>query len=253
MVSVLMTAFNRQDYIEDAIQSVLASSFTDFELIIVDDGSTDNTVAIARNYAKLDDRVKLFVNEKNLGDYKNRNKAAGYATRKYIKYLDSDDLMYPHCLQVMVHSMTRFPEAGFGLSSKRDDATPFPICIPPRQAYLEHFNGHGHFNRAPGSSIIRKAAFDKVGGFSGKRYIGDVELWFTLAQQFSMVKFPGELYWSRLHTASEGSLEKADNTVQLRKELVQSFLHSPQCPINPKEVDLTLKQQIKQKIKNILQ
>src|SRR5437764_11938447 len=76
LLSVLMTAYNREKYISQAIESVLRSSFADFELIIVDDVSKDNTVGIARNYAHQDKRISVVVNEKNLGDYGNRNKAA---------------------------------------------------------------------------------------------------------------------------------------------------------------------------------
>ena len=88
LVSVLMTAWNRQEFIAEAIESVLASTYNNFELIIVDDCSTDNTVAIARTYQEQDTRIKIFQNEKNLGDYPNRNKAVSYASGKYIKYLD---------------------------------------------------------------------------------------------------------------------------------------------------------------------
>ena len=65
LVSVLMTAFNRQNFIEEAIESVLSSTYTNFELIVVDDCSTDNTVAVAQKYAERDKRIKLFVNNKN--------------------------------------------------------------------------------------------------------------------------------------------------------------------------------------------
>src|SRR5260370_37746092 len=92
LVSVLMTAYNREKYIAQAIESVLASTYTNFELIIVDDRSTDYSVEIARGYERKDKRVRVHVNEKNLGDYPNRNKAASYAVGKYIRYLDSDDV-----------------------------------------------------------------------------------------------------------------------------------------------------------------
>ena len=75
-VSVLMTSYNRQDYIAAAIESVLASSLENFELIIVDDRSSDDTLSIARKYEQRDARIKVYLNEKNLGDYPNRNKAA---------------------------------------------------------------------------------------------------------------------------------------------------------------------------------
>src|SRR5258705_9727856 len=90
-VSVLMTAYNREKYIGEAIKSVLASGYTNFELIIVDDCSGDNTVTIAKTFEQRDARIKVYVNEKNLGDYPNRNKAAGYENGEFIMYLDSDD------------------------------------------------------------------------------------------------------------------------------------------------------------------
>ena len=126
LVSVLTTSYNRADFIGEAIESVLASTFTDFEYIIVDDCSTDNTFEIAKSYAEKDTRIRVFQNEQNLGDYPNRNKAASYATGKYIKYLDSDDVMYAHCLEVMVSAMEKFPEAGLGMSSHSEEGEPYP-------------------------------------------------------------------------------------------------------------------------------
>jgi glycosyltransferase involved in cell wall biosynthesis len=73
VVSVLMTAFNRSQYINDAIESVIAQTYQNWELIIVDDNSNDNTASIAHFYAAKDNRISVYVNELNLGDYKNRN------------------------------------------------------------------------------------------------------------------------------------------------------------------------------------
>src|SRR6266404_3983608 len=113
-VSVLTTAYNREKYIAQAIESVLASSFKDFELIIVDDCSKDHTVEIARRYTG-DSRVQIHVNERNLGQFQNRNHAASLARGKYLKYLDSDDFIYPHGVAVMVDAMERFPDAALAL------------------------------------------------------------------------------------------------------------------------------------------
>src|SRR5258708_31839495 len=111
LVSVLMTAYNREKYIAEAIESVRNSTYANWELIIVDDLSKDNTVAIAKQYEAKDSRIKVYVNEQNLGDYPNRNQAATYARGKYLKYVDADDQLYPHGLQVVVSYMERFPEA----------------------------------------------------------------------------------------------------------------------------------------------
>ena len=111
-----MTAYNRASFIASSIESVLAQTFAGFELIIVDDCSTDGTLDIARQYERLDPRVRVVVNERNLGDYGNRNHAATFVSAPLFKYHDSDDLMYPHCLQVMVSMMDAEPRAGFAIN-----------------------------------------------------------------------------------------------------------------------------------------
>lgn len=236
LVSVLMTAYNREKYIGEAIESVLSSYFTDFELIIVDDSSKDKTVEIAKTFQKKDQRIKVYVNQQNLGDYPNRNKSASYACGKYIKYLDSDDIIYPHCLQVMVTAMEQFPEAGFGLCANADENKPYPVLLSSREAYLEHFNGYGHFNRAPGSSIIRKLAFDKVGGFSGERMIGDNELWFRIARAYPLVKIVTGLYWDRIHRGQERNSDYAKKQYpKLSKKVMINAFQNSECPLSEEE------------------
>ncbi len=237
LVSVLMTSYNREKYITEAIESMLKSTYSNFELIIVDDQSKDGTVEIAKTYAAKDKRIKVYVNEQNLGDYPNRNKAASYAIGKYIKYLDSDDLIYPHGLDVMVRSMEVFPHAGYGLSSSPDHNKSYPACVFPREAYLEHFfKGYAHFNRSPGSSIIRTEAFHKVGGFSGKRMIGDYEMWFKLSQEHSLVKFPRDLVWHRSHEDQESKSDYSKQYAILRQNVLKEALASEKCPLTLEEV-----------------
>jgi glycosyltransferase involved in cell wall biosynthesis len=257
LVSVLTTAYNREKYIAQSIESVLSSTLQDFELIIVDDGSTDATVQIAKSYAEKDPRVRVYVNEKNLGDYPNRNKVAGYAKGKYLKYVDSDDVIYEHTLQVMVNYMERFPEAGFGLCCASETHTPFPILVQPRQAYLEHFNGRGHFHRAPASSIIKREAFEKVGGFSGKRMIGDNELWFKLGRTFPLVKMVTGLSWDRLHGEQERYSPYAEKFYQkILHEVIMEALTHKDCPLEEEEKQAIIKKETlqfrKQKLRSKL-
>ncbi|HUR10518.1 MAG TPA: glycosyltransferase family 2 protein [Flavitalea sp.] len=244
LVSVLMTAYNREKYIAPAIESVLSSTYRNFELIIVDDVSSDNTLQIARSYADGDPRIRVYKNENNLGDYPNRNKAASYATGKYIKYLDADDIIYYYGLSVMVDYLERFPQAGFALAAVVSNEKPFPICLEPRETYLENFQGYNHFDRAPSSSIIKRDAFNKIGGFSGARMIGDYELWFRLARTFPMVKMPFDLYWNRVHEDQESRTEYAKQYPMLRNQVLTAALDHPECPLSEAElkmVKMTLK------------
>lgn len=248
LVSVLMTAYNREKYIGEAIESVLESSFGDWELIISDDLSVDKTVEIARHYENLDKRIKVFVNSKNLGDYPNRNKAASYASGKYLKYLDADDVIYYYGLEVMVRFMERFPEAGFGLSSYPDDECCFPRLISPREIFLESFGNCNHFSRGPGSSIIRRDVFEKLGGFSGKQFVGDQEFWLKISMYHSLVKLPQDLYWNRLHAEQQSKLEQKRQVEidRLRDFLVESALNHQDLPLD-KEQKLKLFKKFKKK------
>lgn len=92
MVSIIMASFNREKYISESINSVIAQTYSDWELIISDDGSQDCTCSIVEKYSDIDSRVKLLVSPVNLGAAHARNMALHEAKGKYIAYLDSDDL-----------------------------------------------------------------------------------------------------------------------------------------------------------------
>jgi len=238
MVSVLMTAYNREQLIIEAIESVLSTTFSNYELIIVDDCSTDNTYQVAKKYEALDNRVRVYRNEYNLGDYNNRNKAAEYATGKYLKYIDSDDLMYPYTLQILVDYMEQHPEAGFGLASIPPLHQPYPQLLSPRETYLEHFFKYGHFDRSPGSSIIRRECFEQIGGFTGERHVGDIQLWYALARNYSMLKVPRDLVWVRDHPVTESKREQAfvKEYDKLKKRIIDETLSHKNCPLSSKDI-----------------
>ncbi len=204
LVSVLMTVYNREKYIAEAIESVIDSSYQNWELIIIDDQSKDRSVEIAKSYAILDKRIRILVNEKNLGDYPNRNKAASFANGKYLKYLDADDTIYKYSLNYMVEAMEKYPEAALGISFNTiDDKSPFPQLSQPKESIYAEFLGKSIIGCGPSASIIKTEVFNKLGGFSGKQYIGDHELWFKIALQYPIIKLQPSLIWWRVHEGQQ--------------------------------------------------
>jgi glycosyltransferase involved in cell wall biosynthesis len=164
-VSVLMTAFNRELFIAEAIQSVLDSTFKDFELIIVDDCSSDNTNKIARQFESKDPRVKVFLNEKNLGDYPNRNRAISYATAEYIMFVDSDDKIHIDGIENCVNTMMRFPSSSYGIySSKLNRDLP----LASKNALHIHFFEMPFLIVGPGGTIQRREFINSIGGYPEK-------------------------------------------------------------------------------------
>jgi glycosyltransferase involved in cell wall biosynthesis len=233
-VSILVTVYNREAYLEQTLRSILASSFSDFEVVVVDDCSTDQSLKIAESIAKVDDRIRLIRNNENLGDYSNRKKAASLAKGVFLKYVDSDDLIYPHALQVMVDAMEKNPNTGFALShSLPEDDEPYPWVLTPEESYRKHFLGRGCFGCGPSGAIIRKAAFDEVGGFRPEwRVLSDLDLWLRLAARWSCVLMPPGLVWWRRHGGQEFSTNNA-HLIYLEKgfELAMATLDDAGCPL----------------------
>lgn len=181
VVSVIMGIYNCADTLPDAIESVLNQTFQDFELILCNDGSTDNTLEVAQHYAALNPKhVVLIKNEKNMGLNYTLNHCLRVARGKYIARMDGDDRSLPNRFQVEVDYLDSHPE--YALVS----------------ANLEVFDdegvwGHTGFKPEPqpgdlvrGSSfshsacMVRKSVFDEVGGYSeSKRLIRveDKHLW----------------------------------------------------------------------------
>jgi glycosyltransferase involved in cell wall biosynthesis len=204
LISVLITTYNREKYIKDAIDSVLKSTFQDYEIIIVDDCSTDKTVDIINEMALKDSRIKFYLNSINLGDYANRLKAASYASGLYLKYLDADDLIYPHSLSIFVDGMKANPSAVLGISPTSDKIKGvFPILLDVGQSIRYHFLIGGILDGGPTCTIIRKDIFDSLDGFKSERFTGDIDFWFRIAEKYPIIILPHSLVFYREHEDQE--------------------------------------------------
>lgn len=105
LVSIIMPNYNCEKYIEETINSVINQTYTNWELLIVDDCSTDNSVEIIKSFMEKDERIKLLVNEKNSGAAASRNWALREAKGKWIAFLDSDDLWVADKLEKQIKFM----------------------------------------------------------------------------------------------------------------------------------------------------
>ena len=233
-VSVLTTCYNRAPYIEQTIESVLSQTSQNFEYIIVDDCSTDGSYEIAKSFAEKDRRIQVHQNEKNLGDYPNRNRAASYARGRYLKFIDSDDILYPHALEVCVHYMDRYPTAALGLTRIHSKERPLPELLEPEESFRKNFFEQGIFGNAPGSVVIRREAFETLGAFSGKRLIGDMELWFKIASHCPVLLIPGFINWSRTHADQQSACDDVFYAA-LRYDVAMNALAGDTCPFDSRQ------------------
>jgi glycosyltransferase involved in cell wall biosynthesis len=191
--SIVMPAFNAEETIRPAIDSVLRQTRSDFELIVVDDGSTDETIRIVDELAR-DGRVRL-IRQPNLGPSAARNTAIAEATGAYVSLLDSDDLWLPNYLAEMGSILDRDPEAAVAFThawvfdhrsgrirrSRRVDAVRPPV--PPADATPgQFFLALLDVNFVFVGATIRRRVFEDVGLFRvDVRGNEDYEMWLRLA------------------------------------------------------------------------
>jgi len=167
-VSVVMPAYNASQYLHGTIESVLAQTFKNFELLVIDDGSTDTTAEIAHYYSQQDSRVKLF-SQTNQGVSVARNIGIQIAQGEFIALLDSDDQWLPEKLAVHVKHLTSHPELGisFGrvefMNSEGNSTGQFSNSqltnLTPVHLYYENPL------ITPSNVVIRRAVFEQIGGF----------------------------------------------------------------------------------------
>lgn len=202
LLSVLMTSYNREEYIGEAIESVLASTYKNFELIIIDDRSKDKTVAIAKSYADNDSRIHVYVNEMNLGDYKNRNKAASYAKGEFIMYVDSDDKILIDGFERCISAMQQFPQAGFGMQYNGDNKKPF--LLSSKLAIHQHFFKSPCLMIGPGGTILRRTFFENIGRYP-ETYGPANDMYFNLkaAAAGPLLMLPFVFNYYRIHEGQE--------------------------------------------------
>ena len=196
-----MTAYNREQFIAEAIESVLNNSYRNIELIVVDDGSIDKTIEIAKGYEQSDSRVKVYINQKNLGDYPNRNKAATYATGDFMMYVDSDDKLNADTINKIFSSVSDITTLNFAMYWSHSNET---FSLNSNEALTKHFFEKQFLYMGPGGTFIRRSFFNSIGSYPEK-YGPANDMYFNLkACCFSSIHlFPFEFIYYRIHAGQE--------------------------------------------------
>lgn len=183
-VSVLMGIYNCAETLPAAIDCILKQSFTDWELIMCDDGSTDGTYAVAEKYAeKYPDKIRLVKNEKNLGLNRTLNNCAALAQGEYLARMDGDDLCTPDRFEKELAVLNEEKNLSFVTSAMTlfDDKGEWGLMVLPEYPEKKFFLKTSPFCHA--SCIIKKSAFDSVGGYGEGKHllrVEDYHLWVKL-------------------------------------------------------------------------
>ena len=215
-VSVIIPCYNREQYLGFAIQSVLAQTYTDFELIIVDDGSTDGSGEIARQFASQDSRIKLLtlirpIKDKNRGAVNALITGFDAARGEFVCQVDSDDILECDALKLTIQALKENPEWGMVYTNYKEINANGKVvgighrCSIPysKERILTQFMVF-HFR------LIRKSIYNTVGGFDPEiDLIEDYQLCLRLSEMTKIGKVNDFLYQYRNH----------DNTLRTNRGL----------------------------------
>ncbi|MCK5113160.1 MAG: glycosyltransferase [Phycisphaerae bacterium] len=202
MFSVIMPVYNHAAYLPEAIESVIGQTTEDWEMIIVDDGSTDESPAIARRFAQRDNRITV-LSQKNSGPAKARNTALKQARGKWLAFIDSDDIYLPDALKNFAKNIAANPDASFfygfrhrlnadgtrtELSGEFQDAPSGAVELFQRM-YLSHL-----------CVCWKKSLLDEVGGYDNSlRSCEDYELYLRMSLLTKFYPIGCATGWRRRH------------------------------------------------------
>ena len=211
-VSICIPAYNYARFLPDAIESVLAQTFRDFELVIVDNCSTDTTAEVVARYAARDHRIRYVCNEVNVGAQENLNRCLRNASGEFVKVLCADDLLAPECIARMVAVFADHPKVSLVASSRQlVDATLRPIRkiafsrrfrVLPAARVINLCLFNGNYIGEPSAVLFRRQ--DALRGFDTTyAQLIDLEMWFHLLERGDFATVPDTLCIFRQHEAQE--------------------------------------------------
>jgi glycosyltransferase involved in cell wall biosynthesis len=224
-VSVVIPVFNAADYIQVCIESVLNQTYQDFEIVIIDDGSSDDSAAIIREFCN--ERIRFIQNETNLGLIATLNKAFDLCRGKYIARLDADDVALPERLARQVQHLDLNP----GLSMIGSSYLTLS-ALPPRLVSLASGKGAIQANLlfnscfAHPSVMLRTSALTKRNPVYNSEFphAEDYELWTWLMRNHSVDNLSEPLIYYRIHDnqiSNVKSKEQRDTAQRVREQLLQ--------------------------------
>lgn len=218
-ITVIMPVYNGERYLEQAIQSALGQTYRNFELIVVDDGSSDQSTKIVEQHLS-DERVVLLRNEKNMGVAASRNHALKFAKGDLITFLDQDDIWLPNKLELQVSAIENHPDigllhAGHARIDTNSELLPAYRQLPPdrfgnveakidvRDVFGEIFISN---NIQPLTTMIPRKVLDEVGWFNAELPgVDDYELWLRIALRYPIGHLQTIVGYWRAHPGQQSN------------------------------------------------
>ncbi len=252
LITVAMVTYNSEKFISEAIESILSSTYKNWELFICDDQSKDRTAEIVEKYILSDHRIKLHVNTKNLGEYPNRNQCLEKASGDYIIYIDGDDKIYPHALETYAKHALQFPYCSMIISRPHDFRYFYPHTLTSYEAVYNHYLGNTVLNMALVRVFFKVKVLKELGGFSTKYKSGDDYVRLLMACHTPILLIQDGLVWWRKSPgqASEKLLNSYSRLIE-PLQIKTRFLQEISCPLNEVEKNRA-KLKLKQKYQKLL-
>lgn len=233
-VSILMPVYNAEPYLPEAIQSMLNQTYTDFELIILDDCSTDNSPAVVQTFS--DTRIKYHRNEVNFGLANNLNTGLKLAKGKYIARMDGDDISLPHRLKTQVDFLESHPDIDLCSCAMQMFGADNQLWIRDRDPEQVKITMMFYSAVLHASSVFRRDVFEKNNLYYNQETFPaeDFDLWARAAFYCRMVNLPDVMYLYRMHRTQVTSTDP--RSAEKCREIQINYLRKALPVLSEKEI-----------------
>ncbi len=233
LVTIVTITYNSSRFIRQAIESVLAQSYANFEYLISDDCSTDNTWDVINEYK--DSRIRAWQNKKNLGEYPNRNNTLKEAKGEYIIWIDGDDIFYPHGLEFMVRMLDAFPNSTMACSRPYWDNMVYPVELTPKESMKYEFLGSPVLVNGFPDTLFKTKYLKAINGFPENVISGDTFSKRLIACSGNILLINQQVsWWRRTPGQASSKLNSLNGVINTYNSSIK-IIENPICPLNNRE------------------
>ena len=219
LVSIIMPVYNTEKYVKEALDSIFSQTYTNFEIICIDDGSIDNSLSILESFGN---KIQIIKNDKNYGTSESRNRGIQLSKGEFLAFLDADDIWEKNKLEIQIMEFNNKPDLDVSFTYMQCFISPELSEDAKNKRYCSSGSVPCHI---PSSAVIKRTSFEKVGYFDTRFKNIEFMDWINKAKEIGLniETLHDILVFRRIHETNVGVVDKEHSRSDYLKIIKESL------------------------------